>query len=147
VRRCLRWVGAGLAVGVPLGYVFFYAVLPNVSIPFSVRLPLYVPAIIALGLGCLLGLILDNMEDVAVASFGSLFVGVAVASALVISPLFEPEIDSAFAGDLILDVVRMSFPVVIAAFVCLFVGGFVGQHFNDQHIPPEKGLFDGGPER
>jgi len=142
MRRWVAWIMVSLACGVPLGYSFFYAVLPNVSFPVTERAPIYVQALLAFGLGLAIGLIVDGMEGVIVTTIGALAVGGVIASGLVISPLLAPEIDSAFAGDLVLSVLRMALPYIIASMICLVAGGFFGQYLNDDNTP-DKEIFSG----
>jgi hypothetical protein len=145
MRRWMTWVLVSLACGVPLGYTFFYAVLPNVSFPVTDRAPMYLPAIVALALGLAVGLVVEGMDGVIVTTLGALSAGCGFASLLVLAPLTAPGIDGTFAGDVVLNVLRMASPVILASFVCLVVGGFFGQYLSDDSRP-DNDIFSGeGP--
>jgi hypothetical protein len=141
------WILVSVTCGVPLGYTFFYVVLPNVTFPLTDRAPLYLPALVAFGLGLAAGLIVDGMDGVVVTTLGALAAGCGFASLLVLAPLTAPGIDGTFAGDVVLNVLRMASPVILASFVCLVVGGFFGQYLSDDTRPAEKDIFSRGAEK
>ncbi len=146
MRRWIVWILVALACGVPLGYTYFYVVLPNVTFPLTERAPMYLPALVAFGLGLAAGLMVDGMDRVIVTNHGALAAGCGFASLLVLAPLTAPGIDGTFAGDVVLNVLRMASPVILASFVCLVVGGFFGQYLSDDARPSERDIFSEGPK-
>jgi hypothetical protein len=132
MRKAAKLLLMSALVGVPQGYLYFCTVLPNVTFPVMVRMPLYVPILASAGLGVLAGIALEGMDETILTVFGSFLFSMLVMSGLLLSPLTLPGIEATFVDALILNVLRMAFPVVLACFMVFFVASFLGNYYSDE---------------
>lgn len=127
-RRALRVGESVLLVcflGLVLGYLVFYTVFPNVSVPATGNLSLLSVLGALFGSAVLVGLLTENLGQAVLQGFAAIPLGATVASAMALSPLLTG-ILVAQSSDIVFVVVRLGLPVFLFALVINIIGIVVG---------------------
>ena len=112
-------------LGLVVGYLAFHTAFPNVSVPATGN-PSLLPVLAALfGSAVLVGLLTDELQVAILQVFAAIPLGLAVASALALSPVLTG-IVVAQSSDIVFFVVRLGLPVFLLALLTSIFGSVLG---------------------
>jgi hypothetical protein len=126
LKRIARIIILSLCIGMAVGYLSFYMMMPSVSVPQTSNPSLAVAGLILLVVGVLAGALSDDLESMTIEALSGIGIGVVVGWLLFISPSANPDIVIPNAGGYIYNVIHAALPLIILAAVALFIGGFIG---------------------
>jgi len=115
-----------LCIGVIVGYLSFYMIMPSVSVPQSNNPSLGMAALVLFVVGLLAGALSEDLESMTIEALAGIGIGVVIGWLLFISPSSNPDIIILNAGGYIYNVIHAALPLIIVAIVTLFIGGFIG---------------------
>lgn len=139
-----RIVVLSTLLGTALGYIYFQTVFPSVSVPLTDRYPSWLFILTLLGMGLLAGILADSLESLAIHSILSVLAGLIGAYFIFTSPVAAEEVSGVVLSQFFFVIVRMVLPLVLLAFITIFVGGFFGHwlYRTSQLREPQPSLFD-----
>ena len=126
ILRVCRVVMLSLALAAPIGYFSFYVTMPSVSVPTTDYPNLAVMALIIFGLGILVGLLSESLEEITIEILLGVVIGPLISWLIFISPSFRPYVILPDASGYIYNVLHSALPLMIVSLIVLFIGGFIG---------------------
>jgi len=141
----LDWVAIGAFLGIGLGYLAFYSMLPSVAFPSTERPDILLILGVLVGLGILGGFLARDVEDVVAHSFVGLLLGVATDFLITISPIWREGLLATSPVDFAFMVLRFSLPLLFVSFVVWVVTGILGLYVQEvlRRRTPAEDIFPG----